>query len=189
MKTSLLLCSLLLPLAATAQKLVATDPPKTYVAGNEKIPLYRTAADTAGKPFGFNIQPHAETSVVGRYSSRWFIVKHEGFLYLASSAQLKDPHWSANASAVPRTEEYCMILATQKFLSNKVTISIDFGQERRYFGDNRYKDEEGRVQTFNSVIDVLNYQNSQGWEFVNAYCITVGQQNVYHYVMKRRITS
>ena len=82
-----------------------------------------------------------------------------------------------------------MILASQKFLSTKVVISIDFGQERRLFADNRYKDAEGRVQSFNSVIDVLNYQNSQGWEFVNAYVITVGNQNVYHYVMKRHIAS
>jgi hypothetical protein len=189
MKTALLFCSFFLPLAATAQKLVATAPPKTYVAGKEKIPLYRTAADTAGKPSGFNIQPLSEVMVVGQFSPHWAIVKHDGFLYLASSASLKDPSWAANAQNATRTEEYCMILATQKFLSNKVTIAIDFGQERRYFGDNRYKDQEGRVQTFNSVIDVLNYQNSQGWEFVNAYCITVGQQNVYHYVMKRRITS
>lgn len=91
-------------------------------------------------------------------------------------------------AAVARTEEYCMILATQKFMSTKVTIAIDYGQERKYFADNRYKDEAGKVIAFNSVIDVLNYQNSQGWEFVNAYVITVGSQNVYHYVMKRRIT-
>ena len=94
------------------------------------------------------------------------------------------------ATAAPaRTEEYCMILATQKFMSTKVTIAIDYGQERKYFADNRYKDEAGKVMAFNSVIDVLNYQNSQGWEFVNAYVITVSSQNVYHYVMKRRIAS
>ena len=94
----------------------------------------------------------------------------------------------ATASTTARTEEYCMILATAKLMSNKVTITIDYGQERKFFSDNRYKDEAGKVQSFNSVIDVLNFQNSQGWEFVNAYAITVGSQNVYHYVMKRRIT-
>jgi hypothetical protein len=93
------------------------------------------------------------------------------------------------ATASARTEEYCMILATQKFMSTKVTIAIDHGQERKYFADNRYKDEAGKVMAFNSVIDVLNYQNSQGWKFVNAYVITVSSQNVYHYVMKGRINS
>jgi hypothetical protein len=94
----------------------------------------------------------------------------------------------ATAPTVARTEEYCMILATAKLMSNKVTITIDYGQERKFFSDNRYKDEQGKVQSFNSVIDVLNFQNSQGWEFVNAYAITVGGQNVYHYVMKRKVT-
>ena len=82
-----------------------------------------------------------------------------------------------------------MILATSKLFSTKVTIDIDYGQERKFFADNRYKDATGKVQAFNSVVDVLNYQNSQGWEFVNAYVITVGSQNVYHYVMKRRIAA
>ncbi|GEM_PF-1629055 len=193
MKTAFLFFSLLLPLAASSQKLVATAPPKTYVAGNEKVALYRSPADTTSKPSGFYIQPHEEAKIVGQFSPHWLVINHGGFLYLASSSQLKDPHWTAsvasNTQSVPRTEEYCMILATQKFLSTKVTISVDFGQERRLFADNRYKDAEGRVQAFNSVIDVLNYQNSQGWEFVNAYVITTGNQNVYHYVMKRHIAS
>ena len=189
MKTSILFCCILLPFAATAQKLVATDPPKIYAAGNEKVVLYRTPADTLVKPSGFNVQPHENATIVGQFSPRWLIVKREGFLYLASSTQLKDPHWAASNQNVVRTEEYCMILATGKFLSTKVTISIDFGQERRFFSDNRYKDENGQVQTFNSVIDALNYMNSQGWEFVNAYVITVASQNVYHYVMKRKINS
>ena len=105
-----------------------------------------------------------------------------------ASAQSTPPA-NSGAASVARTEEYCMILATEKFMSNKLTITIDYGQERKYFTDYRYKDSEGKVKTFNSVIDVLNYQNSQGWEFVNAYVITVASQNVYHYVMKRRITS
>jgi len=32
-----------------------------------------------------------------------------------------------------RTEEYCLVLATAKFLSQKVTISIDFGQETTFW--------------------------------------------------------
>lgn len=95
---------------------------------------------------------------------------------------------AATAPAAARTEEYCMVLAMTKFMSTKVIISIDFGQERKLFADNRYKNDEGKVQAFNSVIDALNFMNAQGWEFVNAYAITVANQNVYHYVMKRRMT-
>jgi hypothetical protein len=110
-------------------------------------------------------------------------------LALGTQAFAQTTPTTTTPASVPRTEEYCMILATQKFMSTKVTITIDFGQERKFFTDSRYKDAEGKVQAFNSVIDVLNYQNSQGWEFVNAYVITVGGQNVYHYVMKRHITA
>jgi hypothetical protein len=28
---------------------------------------------------------------------------------------------------------------------------------------------------------------SQGWEFVNAYAITIRSENVYHYIMRRRV--
>lgn len=90
-----------------------------------------------------------------------------------------------------RTEEYCLVLATSKLMSTKVTITIDYGQETKLFAfkDARVKDETGKVQAFNSVIDALNYMNSQGWEFVNAYTITVSGQNVYHYVMRRRVNA
>lgn len=99
------------------------------------------------------------------------------------------PAATTTVPAATRTEEYCMVLATQKFMSTKVTIAIDYGQERKFFSDNRYKDAEGKVQAFNSVVDALNFQNSQGWEFVNAYVITVSGQNVYHYLMRRHISA
>lgn len=90
-----------------------------------------------------------------------------------------------------RTEEYCLILATSKFLSSQVTITIDFGQETglltQYKDRAVYDEASGKLKSFNSVIDALNWMNSQGWEFINAYAITVGNQNVYHYVMKRDI--
>jgi len=89
-------------------------------------------------------------------------------------------------------EEYCMILATQKFLSTKVKISIDFGQEVSFWKNTvraqTLKDEKGKAISFNSVIDALNYMSSKGWEFVNAYAITVDNENVLHYVMKRQLT-
>src|SRR5690606_9177419 len=86
-------------------------------------------------------------------------------------------------------EEYCMVLATSKLLSTKLTIQIDVGQEWSFWKDKRsLRDESGKRIEFNSVIDALNYMASDGWEFVNAYAITVGNQNVYHYVLKRDLT-
>jgi len=90
-------------------------------------------------------------------------------------------------------EEYCMILATQKLLSTKVKISVDFGQEVSFWKNTvraqTLKDENGKAISFNSVIDALNYMSSKGWEFVNAYAIaTQDNQNILHYVMKRQLT-
>ena len=93
-----------------------------------------------------------------------------------------------SAPAPKQTELYCMVLATARPFSTKVSITLDYGQETKFFGDRgTVRDESGNVQKFNSVIDALNYMNSQGWMFVNAYAITVGGQNVYHYVMRRPV--
>ncbi len=86
-------------------------------------------------------------------------------------------------------EQYCMIIATAKLLSTKVTITVDFGQETKLFAfkDQRLKDAEGKVLSFNSVIDALNYMSGQGWIFVNAYALSEGSGSgkVLNYVMRR----
>lgn len=87
-----------------------------------------------------------------------------------------------------RTEEYCMVLATTNMLGTKVTITVDKGQEVKFFRNTgAVKDDEGRLKKFNTVVDALNYMNEDGWVFVDAYTVTIGQQNVYHYMMKRII--
>ncbi|MCU0434048.1 MAG: hypothetical protein MUC87_11380 [Bacteroidia bacterium] len=84
-------------------------------------------------------------------------------------------------------ETYCMIMGTRMLLSNKVTITIDYGQETKIFSDTRIKDETGKVEKFNSMIDALNYMSEQGWEFVNAYPITTSNSLVYHYILKKQV--
>jgi len=86
-------------------------------------------------------------------------------------------------------EEYCMIIATAKLFSTKVIITIDHGQETSYFGDKGVlKTDDGKVMSFNSVIDALNYMSTQGWYFVNAYALSEGSQGkVLNYVMRRPV--
>lgn len=97
-------------------------------------------------------------------------------------------HAQTDTTANPR-EQYCMIIATAKLFSSKVNITVDFGQETKLFSfkDQRLKDAEGQVITFNSVIDALNYMSSQGWYFVNAYALSEGTSGnkVLNYVMRR----
>jgi hypothetical protein len=82
---------------------------------------------------------------------------------------------------------YCEMVGTQKFLSTKVTITLDFGEAKNIWKDNRLKDEvTGKAQAFNSMVDALNYMGEQGWEFAQAYVVSIGQQNVYHWLLKKK---
>jgi hypothetical protein len=94
-----------------------------------------------------------------------------------------------DTAAIKRTEEYAEMVATQKFLSNKVTIVIDYGQIMKLWSDNRVKTEEGKAASFNSVVDAMNYMNSQGWEFVNAFPISDGGGGgkTYHFFFRRKL--
>lgn len=83
---------------------------------------------------------------------------------------------------------YCELVGIERLLSNKVNVSVDFGQERGWFEDTRLRDEEtGRLQTFNSMVDALNYMGQNGWEFVQAYTAVVADQNVYHWLLRMKV--
>lgn len=43
-----------------------------------------------------------------------------------------------------------------------------------------------KIKSFNSMIDALNYMGEDGWEFVQAYIVTTGEINVYHWLLKKR---
>lgn len=85
--------------------------------------------------------------------------------------------------------EYVQIVGTSRILSNKLTIEIDFGQENKLFSsdkDTRVKDINGKNMIFNSMIDALNFMTKNGYEFVQAYAITVSNQNVYYYLLRKK---
>ena len=85
--------------------------------------------------------------------------------------------------------EYVQILGTSKLFSTKLTIQLDLGQRTKFFSSGKetiVKDEDGKALDFNSMIDALNFMSKNGFEFVNAYVITVSNQNVYHYLLRNR---
>lgn len=87
--------------------------------------------------------------------------------------------------------QYLQILGTSKLMSSKLTITIDIGQRTKFFSSNTdatlLKDENGEGVVFNSMIDALNFMSGNGYDFVTANIITVGGQNVYHYLMRKKI--
>ena len=82
--------------------------------------------------------------------------------------------------------EYIELLFFQKFLSLKVRCVVDYGQELEMASDTRVQSEDGTVMTFNSVINGFNYFVNNGWEFVSTYPVTMGNVNVYHYLLRRK---
>jgi len=83
--------------------------------------------------------------------------------------------------------QYVQIVGTSKLFSAKVTIRIDFGQNLKALQvkDARIKDKDGKPIVFNSMIDALNFMSENGYDYEDAYVVTVGNQLVYHYLLKR----
>ena len=50
-------------------------------------------------------------------------------------------------------------------------------------------DADGKVQEFNSMVDAMNYMGTLGWEFEQAYVVTMGSgagaSNVYHWLLSK----
>lgn len=96
-----------------------------------------------------------------------------------------------SVNGVPLEEidaEYIRIVGISKLLSNQVNVMLEFGQQDKIWSgkDLAVVDSSGRSITFNSMIDAMNFMARYGYEFQAAYAITVGTQNVYHYLMRRK---
>ena len=83
-------------------------------------------------------------------------------------------------------EQYCQVIATPRLLSNKVTIDIDYGDEKSFWYDTRLKTDAGRLKKFNTVIDAINYMGKEGWIFMNAYPVRLGETEIYHFAFKKQ---
>ncbi len=91
----------------------------------------------------------------------------------------------SKAQDTTKVEQYCELVASSKILSRKVTIDINYGEKRTLWRDYRIKDDNGRFQSFNSVVDALNFLGSNGWKMLNAYPISDGGMQVYHFYFKK----
>ena len=61
-----------------------------------------------------------------------------------------------------KIEQYCQVIVTPRMLSNKVTIDIDFGEEKSFWADTRLKTYDGKLKKFNTVVDALNFMGKEG---------------------------
>lgn len=82
---------------------------------------------------------------------------------------------------------YVEIVGTSNLMGTRVTIEMDFGQAVNIWRskDNVIIDDAGKAMRFNTMIDALNFMTKYGYDFVTAYAVTMGNQNVYHYLLKK----
>lgn len=86
---------------------------------------------------------------------------------------------------------FCELVGTGKLMSSKIVVSVDFGQETNFWtgASKQYLvDENGKAKTFNSMVDAMNFMGKLGWDFEQAYVVTSGQQNVYHWLLSKQIS-
>ena len=99
---------------------------------------------------------------------------------------------SQTINGVPLKEvdvEFVQIVGTAKLLSTQLSIQIDFGQRTKLFTANKetlLRDEQGNPLILNSMMDALNFMSKNGYDFLDAYALTNGSQNVYHLLLQKR---
>ena len=83
---------------------------------------------------------------------------------------------------------YIEIMGQRGLFSTKVEVRIDYGQRTKLFTKNKevyIYDENNKRVKFNSMMDALNFFSENGFEYVNSYVITHGNQNVYHHLLRK----
>lgn len=108
---------------------------------------------------------------------------------LLSAVSFTGKAQSVNGVAIKDIDvKYVQIVGTSKLLSNKLSIELDFGQENKLFvaKDTQVRDANNKLVVFNSMVDALNFMTANGYEFVQAYALTIQNQNVYHYLLKKK---
>lgn len=85
---------------------------------------------------------------------------------------------------------YVEIVGTSNIMGTRVIISLDFGQAVNIWKgkDDVIMDDSGKMMKFNTMIDALNFMTKYGYEFTAAYAVTMGNQNVYHYLLHKKST-
>ena len=78
--------------------------------------------------------------------------------------------------------------ASNPFKPYKLKIVVDFGQKVKLFdAQQQITDNEGNVIIFHTMISALNFMDKNGWDYVSNFVVTMGDSNVYNYLLKRKI--
>lgn len=73
-------------------------------------------------------------------------------------------------------------------LNKNVKVSVDLGQFQSAMKAYILLDENGKDIKFNSMVAAMNYMGERGWKFIQAYVVTVSNQNVLHWLLYKDVT-
>ena len=112
-------------------------------------------------------------------------------LILLISLLISSFGFSQTVNGVPLKDinaEYVQIMGAPVLLKNKLRILIDFGQFSRSLStkDQVIVDSEGKRMQFNSMIEALNFMSANGYEFVQAYGVSISNNEIEHYYLLRK---
>ena len=79
-------------------------------------------------------------------------------------------------------------------MSSKMKLRVDYGtQSNSWLGSygNVRDEQSGKIKSFNSTVDALNYMTEEGWTYVHSFVVTessdMGNILSYYYLLKREI--
>lgn len=73
-------------------------------------------------------------------------------------------------------------------LNKNVKVSVDLGQFQSAAKAYTLLDDNGKDIKFNSMVAAMNYMGERGWKFIQAYVVTVSNQNVLHWLLYKDVT-
>tara|TARA_R110002020_G_scaffold475597_2_gene711171 strand:+ start:847 stop:1224 length:378 start_codon:yes stop_codon:yes gene_type:complete len=87
--------------------------------------------------------------------------------------------------------EFVEVVSTSKmFKPFQVRVYLDYGQISKSSGalqKGTIMDSNNEAMTFNGVMGVLNFMQSNGFEYVNQYLVSSSNSNVYHYLFRNKL--
>ena len=97
--------------------------------------------------------------------------------------------YTQQISADSVVEQFCILrVAYSLDLSGKISIDVDYGQERKWGKVYQLKDDEtGKTRKFNSITDALNFLGRQGWKLVIAVPVFADKASSTDYIFKKEI--
>ena len=97
--------------------------------------------------------------------------------------------YGQQVSADSVIDQFCILRVGYSLdLSGRVSIDVDYGQERKFGKMYFLRDEEtGKTKKFNSITDALNYLGRQGWKLVIAVPVIADKASSTDYIFKKEI--